>query len=156
MIVVVCGVKNSGKTTLLTKLVKKLAEHGKKVAVIKHDGHDFECDIPGTDSYRLSRAGAYGTAVFSKNRIFIHKEKGSETEENLIKMFPEADIIFIEGLKASAYPKIEVIRKEISDQPSSNPEGRFLIVTDWESTKFNEETKRFEDIDGILKCIERL
>ena len=25
---------------------------GLKVAVIKHDGHDFEADVPGTDSYR--------------------------------------------------------------------------------------------------------
>ena len=71
-IVAVCGVKNSGKTTLLAELVKELTARGKLAAVIKHDGHDFSCDIPGTDSFLLKEAGAYGTAVFSDSRIFIH------------------------------------------------------------------------------------
>ncbi|MBO5460260.1 MAG: molybdopterin-guanine dinucleotide biosynthesis protein B [Ruminococcus sp.] len=153
MIIAVCGVKNSGKTTLLENLIKGLTEKGKKVAVIKHDGHDFECDIPDTDSYRMSKAGAYGTAVYSAQRMFIHKQIPGVRSEDLIAMFPEADIIFIEGLKVSSYPKIEVIRKEISDCPVSNPEGRFLIVTDWEDGKFQEETKKFEDIEGIIAKI---
>ena len=62
-IVAVCGVKNSGKTTLLAGLVEELVARGKKVAVIKHDGHDFSCDIPGTDSDRLKKAGAYGLSL---------------------------------------------------------------------------------------------
>ncbi|MDO4556353.1 MAG: molybdopterin-guanine dinucleotide biosynthesis protein B, partial [Lachnospiraceae bacterium] len=48
----VSGYKNSGKTTLLTHLIEELTERGYKVAVIKHDGHDFESDVPGTDSWR--------------------------------------------------------------------------------------------------------
>ena len=73
-VAVICGVKNSGKTTLITRLVRLLSEKGIRTAVIKHDGHDFECDIPGTDSYRIREAGAYGTAVFSKYRSFVYKE----------------------------------------------------------------------------------
>ena len=77
-IIAVCGVKNSGKTTLLVKLVKNLTERGVKTAVIKHDGHDFSCDVEGTDSYRMKESGAYGTAVFSEQRIFIHKSGTGE------------------------------------------------------------------------------
>ncbi len=73
-IIAVCGVKNSGKTTLLEKLVKELSKRGVKTAVIKHDGHDFACDIEGTDSYRLFEAGAYGTAVFYDSRILVHNK----------------------------------------------------------------------------------
>lgn len=155
-IVAVCGRKNSGKTTLLVKIIEKLAERNKKAAVIKHDGHDFACDIPETDSYKLKKAGAYGTAVYSENRIFIHKDRETERAEELIQLFPEAEIIFIEGLKTSSYPKIEVVRKGISEFPISNPEGRFLIVTDIEKEKFEEKTVGFDELEEILECIEQI
>ena len=152
--IAVCGLKNSGKTTLLAGLVERCAAYGLKTAAIKHDGHDFTCDVPETDSYRLKEAGAFGVAVFSENRVFIHKEtKGRLPAEELIRQFPEADIVFVEGLKDSSYPKIEVIRKEISDAPVSNPEGRFLIATDWEPGRFQEETADLNDIDTIFRKI---
>ena len=98
IIISVCGVKNSGKTTLLAGIVKELIKRGKKPAVIKQDGHDFSCDVLGTDSWILKEAGAYGTAVFSDSRIFIHKTGTGEGEKELIRMFPEADVILIEGM----------------------------------------------------------
>ncbi|CVI71646.1 Molybdopterin-guanine dinucleotide biosynthesis adapter protein [Clostridiales bacterium CHKCI001] len=101
----ISGYKNSGKTTLITKLIPELKQRGYRVAVIKHDGHDFEADVPGTDSYRHQKAGAYGTAVFSSNRILITKECRKPNEIQLMEAFPEADIILIEGLKNSDYPK---------------------------------------------------
>ncbi|MBR2528508.1 MAG: molybdopterin-guanine dinucleotide biosynthesis protein B [Blautia sp.] len=153
-IIAVCGIKNSGKTTLIEKLVGILSRQGVKVAVIKHDGHDFSCDIPGTDSHRFSQAGAYGTAVFSDQRMFVHKRGTREREKDLICLFPEADLIFLEGMKDSTYPKIEVIRKEISRQPVSNPTGRFLIVTDLPLDSFQEKTLSLNDGEGILHEIQ--
>lgn len=152
-VIAVCGVKNSGKTTLLAGLIKELGARGKKTAVIKHDGHDFSCDIPGTDSYLLKEAGAYGTAVFSDSRVFIHKTGTGEGEKELMGMFPEADIIFIEGMKDKGFPKIEVIREGISTQPVSNPEGRFLLVTDRDPGDYQEETAGFEEIGRIVDRI---
>ena len=152
-IVAVCGIKNSGKTTLLEKLVAGLDKRGMKVAVIKHDGHDFACDIPGTDSYRLSEAGAYGTAVFSEFRSFVHKKGTNERAKDLIQYFPEADIIFVEGMKDSRYPKIEVIREGVSVHPASNQEGRFLIVTDRDPGEYQEQTAGFGEIDRIIGMV---
>lgn len=101
----VSGYKNSGKTTLITRLLPVLVSRGYRVAVIKHDGHDFESDVPGTDSYRHQKAGAYGTAVFSGKRMMLTKEIQGVDETRLSAAFPEADIILIEGLKNSPYPK---------------------------------------------------
>ena len=152
-VISICGLKNSGKTTLITRLTEALSISGYKVAVIKHDGHDFECDIPGTDTNRFTMSGAYGVACFSDDRTFIHKQGTGDSADELIKLFPEADIIFVEGLKDSNLDKIEVIRKEISDEPVSNPEGRFLIATDWAEGTFNEETANINDIDAIVSSI---
>lgn len=152
-IFVICGVKNSGKTTLLEGLVKTLTKRGFNVAAIKHDGHDFLCDIEGTDSDRLKKAGAYGVAVFSEQRVFIHKEEKNIEITKMIEQFPEADFLLIEGMKESCYPKIEVIRKSISKEPVSNPEGRILLATDWEEGVFEEQTiplNEVEKIAGIL------
>lgn len=158
-VIAVCGVKNSGKTTLLARLIGELTKRGAKVAVVKHDGHDFSCDVPGTDSDRLHRAGAYGTAVFSKNRIFLHKEVEGALETDLIRQFPEADLIFLEGLKNSAYPKIEVVRRAISKKPVSNPEGRFLIVTDCSGEEIRQweiGQERIVDFEHLEEMIEEI
>lgn len=112
----VSGVKNSGKTTLITKLLPILEAQGLKVATIKHDGHDFETDVPGTDTFAHFQAGAYGTAVFSDYKYMVVKEQPGEapekrlTPEQMAVWFPEADLILLEGFKDSAYPKLEIIR----------------------------------------------
>lgn len=120
----ISGYKNSGKTTLITKLVPLLTEKGYKVAVIKHDGHDFSGDVPGTDTFRQHQAGAYGTAVYSSRHFMVNKKCASVTEKELIPLFPEADIILIEGLKHSDYPKY------ICDYPNKivNPQEIELLA----------------------------
>lgn len=110
----ISGIKNSGKTTLITRLLPILNQSGLKVATIKHDGHDFTGDVPGTDTYRHMASGAYGTAVFSNYRFMAVKQQDHVTEEDLCKLFPEADLILLEGFKESKYPKIEVVRKGVS------------------------------------------
>ncbi len=155
-IIDICGVKNSGKTTLITGLVKLYVSRGLNVAVIKHDGHDFDCDMPGTDTRAFTDSGAYGTACFSENRMFVHRKGTGEKEDQLIALFPEADIIFIEGLKNSSFDKIEVIRAGVSDAPASSPEGRFLIATDLPAESFDERTADINDMERIASIIDAL
>lgn len=75
LILAVCGVKNSGKTILIQKLIPLLQNQGLKVAAVKHDGHDFEPDVPGTDSHSFWKAGAVGTAIFSDSKYMVNPEK---------------------------------------------------------------------------------
>jgi molybdopterin-guanine dinucleotide biosynthesis protein B len=112
-VVAVCGTKKSGKTTLLSGILPLLREKGIKVAVIKHDGHDFDPDVKGTDSYRLRTAGALGVAVYSAKRFMVVREE-RPTVEDMIFCFKDMDLILLEGGKNSPYPKLEVIRDGIS------------------------------------------
>ena len=152
-VIAVCGVKNSGKTTLIEKLLKELTKRQIKTAVIKHDGHDFCGDVQGTDSWRFSQAGAYGIGVYSSQRMLIHKEKKDVNVEIMSEMFPEAELILLEGGKESCYPKIEVVRQGISTTPVSNPEGRFLLVTDYPLEQFSEVSLGFDEIEQIVEEI---
>ena len=127
----VCGVKNSGKTTYIEKLIAELTAQGRKVAVIKHDGHDFEGDRPGTDTYRYHQAGAVETVIFSKNRYMMNVDRKIDLQQ-LLDQFSDADIVLVEGLKQSAFHKIEIVRSGISDELSCNRENLIAVVTDLE------------------------
>ena len=85
-VLAVSGAHNSGKTTLLEKLIPLLRARGLKVGVIKHDGHDFTPDVPGTDSFRLREAGAEGVAVFSGSRYLL-TEEFRLNEQDLLALF---------------------------------------------------------------------
>ncbi len=119
-VLAVSGAHNSGKTTLLEKLIPVLRSRGLKVGVIKHDGHDFTPDVPGTDSYRLREAGAEGVAVYSGQRYLV-TELLHLTEQDLLALFERHgyDLVLMEGYKSSGWPKIEVVRKAISETPVS-------------------------------------
>ena len=125
----ISGVKNSGKTTLICRLLEIFKDKGLKVAVLKHDGHDFVPDVPGTDTYCQLQSGAYGTAVFSAGKYMLVKQQPQISEKELAEFFPEADLILLEGFKYSTYPKIEIIRKGNSAESVCNPEKLMAIAT---------------------------
>lgn len=127
---VISGVKNSGKTTMVAKLIPLLAAKGLKVATVKHDGHDFDADVPGTDSYRHFQAGALGTAIYSGTKFSVVKRQEGLTEQDMASFFPEADLILYEGFKWTDYPKIELVRAGNSEEPVCDPSTLLALATD--------------------------
>lgn len=128
-IAAVSGVKNSGKTTLITAMLPRLAAAGLNVAVIKHDGHRFQPEPAGTDTGRFLEAGAVGTAIFDGEKYKVVRREAVD-EAALIAQFPEADLILLEGFKYSAWPKLEVVRAVNSAAPVSDPATLLALVTD--------------------------
>lgn len=143
-ILAISGFKNSGKTTLITKIIPRLAELGLKVATIKHDGHDFEADREETDTYKHMEAGAVGSAIFSDNKYMIVNRKSID-ETYLFTEFNCADLILIEGMKDSLYPKIELLRGD--KQPIC--ENVLAIVSDMEHDSYI----NWNDMDSIVNVI---
>lgn len=129
-VVAVSGVKNSGKTTLLSKVIPLLRAGGLRVAAIKHDGHNFEPDRPGTDSHRLREAGADAVAVYSATRSMVTKEEAGPALEGLLALCREADLILLEGGKNSPCPKIEVVRGAVSGRSVCDPATLIALCTD--------------------------
>lgn len=131
VILAVSGVKNSGKTTLIENLLPLLSELLIRTAVIKHDGHGFTPDTPGTDSYRFFAAGACGSAIYDGENFSLSR-RASVSERELAELFPDVDLILLEGFKDSEYPKLELVRSGVSALPVCNAETCIALVSDFD------------------------
>jgi molybdopterin-guanine dinucleotide biosynthesis protein MobB len=142
---------NTGKTTLLEKLVPELKRRGLRVAVVKHDAHEFEIDREGKDSWRMTRAGAAVTAVASATKAVLMENRFIPIEE-LIDRIRDVDIILTEGWKHGPWPKIALQRGETGKPLPLPPEDCLAIVTD-----VPQETKTpclgFDDIGPLADIL---
>ena len=62
---------NTGKTTYLEKLIPCLKQACLLIAVIKHDGHDFQAGGEGKDSWRFVRVGAETVGGTAAGRVAL-------------------------------------------------------------------------------------
>lgn len=107
------GPSNSGKTTLIINITKKLQNSGFKVSIIKHDPMDKAVfDKEGKDSYKFSQTGA-DVAVVSPTRTTVF-QKQTSTVEQIIKKLDDFDFLLVEGLKTIPLPRICIQRDEIN------------------------------------------
>jgi molybdopterin-guanine dinucleotide biosynthesis protein B len=109
------GPSNSGKTTLILKIARKLIhEYKKEVAIIKHDPKDkARFDVEGKDSYKFSDTGAE-VIVTSPTRTTYFSQKNKELDE-MIRLFDKFDILLVEGLKNLPLPRISVFRNSLDE-----------------------------------------
>ena len=129
-VISIAGVSNSGKTTLIVKLVKELKSRGYKVATIKHSHHSFELDTEGKDSWLHTKAGADAVVVTSHNTLGVirHSPKEISLLEIINTYLQDMDIIIVEGYKSENIPKIEVFRTEISTELVCKDDKNLLAV----------------------------
>jgi len=117
MIVVsfVAASSNSGKTTLIEKVVTILKARGLRVAVIKHASGGFDLDRPARDSWRFQQAGADTVILVGPGRMALMKKTEHQlSSEEIERLAEDADIVIYEGFKKDAKNKIEVFRRSVS------------------------------------------
>lgn len=125
------GRSNSGKTTLIERVIPELVRVGYRVATIKHAGHGFNLDTEGKDSWRQKRAGASTVIVLSKGSLAMFSDVPEEIKvEDLRDRFLDhrIDLIIAEGWKSEGYPKIVVVRDQVGEVPVSL-QGLLAVVS---------------------------
>ncbi|MDD3653949.1 MAG: molybdopterin-guanine dinucleotide biosynthesis protein B [Desulfotomaculaceae bacterium] len=150
------GYSNSGKTTLLEKLITELKRRGYRVGVIKHTHHHVELDQPGKDTWRHARAGAEVVVLATPSGVSLARSYESDPgPEAVISMMDGVDLIIIEGYKRGKWPKIEVYRHVVSERPAIPREELLAVVSD---VPLDSEAPCFtlDDVAGVANLIERV
>jgi molybdopterin-guanine dinucleotide biosynthesis protein MobB len=105
----VSGPHDSGKTTVIEKLIPLLRERGLGVGAVKHTPHEVEGDVIGKDSWRLRRAGADPTAFVRPGATAVHA--GARELDDLLRLeFGECDIVLVEGYRSLPLRRVEIGR----------------------------------------------
>jgi molybdopterin-guanine dinucleotide biosynthesis protein B len=141
----IAATSNSGKTTLIEKVVRILKKRGLRVAVVKHASKGFELDHRGKDSWRFREAGADAMVLVGPDSLALIRTIEQEPSlQEIEEIVGNADIVIREGFKHDAVNKIEVFRTGVTGiQPlcladpsiialvSSDPVGVSIPRFDW-------------------------
>jgi molybdopterin-guanine dinucleotide biosynthesis protein B len=154
----ITGWKNSGKTTLTERLVTELVQRGFTVSTIKHAHHDFDIDVPGTDSFRHRAAGASEVAVVSANRWALMHEGRGNTEPTLPEILAHlspCDLVLVEGYKREDHLKIETRRKDTATRaPLADTDPHIVAVAaDYPISNASLPVFDLDEIAGIADFI---
>ena len=114
------GYSNSGKTTLIERLIPLLSRRGLRVSAIKNAHHGFDMDRPGKDSYRYREAGAGQVLIATALRwaLLTETPQRPASLDELLALLAPCDLVIIEGFKSEGQvPRIEVRRGGQSEPP---------------------------------------
>ena len=128
----VIGRPNSGKTTLIERLIPQFTRLGLTVATVKSLAH-FAIDTPGKDSWRHGRAGAEAYAVASSSQLALVTRLPAEMPLTDIvrRYFAGFDLVLCEGYRREAPHVIEVFRSGAGfPKMRSVPQELLAVVTD--------------------------
>ncbi len=121
-IIQIVGFQNSGKTTLIERLITACKEMKLAVGTIKHHGHGNAPDrvLLNKDSEKHQQAGALVTTVEGAGSLHLEAKKDKWELQEIVKIYEQLpiDIILVEGYKRMNYPKVVLVR---------NPQDEFLL-----------------------------
>ena len=149
----VSGYSNSGKTTLITRLIKNLNPEF-DIGYIKHDVHKFEIDKEGKDTQRAWSSGASRISI-SDSCHTAHIHKGTPTQMEMRSAFGGCDFVFLDGLKKARVNKLVLIddKKKILDFLSKGEIENVIVFIGQEETvedlPVNAPYFNRDDIPGI-------
>lgn len=111
----IVGYSDSGKTTLLIKIISHMKKQYRlNIASFKHDSHGGSLDKEGKDTWRHREAGANLSLIQSPSGLGLtmqqeHERSISELRK-IVQTLGNYDMIIVEGFKEEAYTKIVLIR----------------------------------------------
>ena len=154
-IICIVGRSQTGKTTLLEKLIPVLKGRGYRIGTIKHSHHVFDFDEVGKDSWRHKNAGAETVIIASPGKIAMVKNDHEGTLESLQNYFDDLDLVITEGYKGARKPKIEVVRAACHPEALLADDPNLIaIATDVQMTA-KVPVFGLEDIDQLADFIEK-
>jgi molybdopterin-guanine dinucleotide biosynthesis protein B len=152
----IVGRSDSGKTTLIEKLIPILKGRGYRIGTIKHDVHGFEMDREGKDTYRHFHSGADAVLISSPKKMALIKrhDEAPTLDELVARYHHDMDLVITEGFKRLDKPKLEVYRSAAHPQPlCTDADNRIALASD---IPLQVDCPRFDinDVEAIADFIE--
>jgi sulfur carrier protein ThiS adenylyltransferase len=156
-IAAVVGPGESGKTSLIERLVVELKKRGLSVAVIKHCSRAFNLDRPGKDSWRFWEAGSDGIELVSPEKTAIIQRRTDPAGDDRLASahFTHMDIVLVEGQHTTPnIPKVELLRKGVAERVTT-PLGELAAVVSDFDVDIPRPVFHFNQIREIADFLER-
>ena len=154
----IIGLKNSGKTYFVKKIISKLVSLNFRIASIKHAHDDFKIDQPNTDSYKHRQAGSEQIIISSSKRWAKIIELKNAKEKNLTELINELDkpdIVIVEGYKNENHLKIEIIKNPFNSSSFlfNNIKNVIALISDIKIDSFDNKQFKKNQVDEIVNYI---
>ncbi len=156
-IISIVGKSDSGKTTLIEKLIPELTRRGYRIGTVKHDVHGFEVDREGKDSWRHKQAGAHTVVISSPKKVALIRDVENDLtlEEIRKKLIQDVDLILSEGYKKDVEPKIEIFRKEKHKELLCTKDNNLVAIVSDKEFKVGVPCFFLDNIKGVADFIEK-
>ena len=154
-IICIVGRSQTGKTTLLEKLIPVLKGRGHRIGTIKHSHHIFDFDKIGKDSWRHKDAGAETVIIASPGKIAMIKNDHEGTLDSLQNFFADLDLVITEGYKGEQKPKIEVVRAARHKEALLADDPNLIAVATDVEMEMKVPVFGLEDVEQLADFIEK-
>lgn len=150
-VISIIGWSGVGKTTFFEKLIYVLKGKGVRLGVVKQDGHEFDVDKEGKDTWRFSKAGADEVAIYNGKHGAVMLNRPTDIDAVLSHM-TDVDLIITEGCHECDFPQIEVHRSCFDKLRCDRPDQLIALVTD-EELPNDVPQFGFSDVDKVAEFI---
>ncbi|OPY89080.1 MAG: Molybdopterin-guanine dinucleotide biosynthesis adapter protein [Syntrophus sp. PtaU1.Bin208] len=156
-VISIVGKSNTGKTTLIEKLIPELVKRGYRVATIKHHLHDFDIDIEGKDSWRHRQAGARATIVATPRKVALIEDVEEDFSIEVLRerYVHDVDLILTEGFKGNPHPKIEIYRAVLKRELLCGSADNLLALASDTPLNIGVPCLDINDTRGLADLIEK-
>lgn len=150
------GFSDSGKTTLISRLVEHYQKQGIRTGVIKHDAHGHYKEAAGTDSSLYIQSGAAAAAVVSPESHIIFRRESKSLMEIVNELQTKGlDLILVEGFKKESHDQIALFRNaEQADIVHHLPKPPVAFAAPLELKEHGDEDIPFYDLEDVPSIAE--
>ena len=148
------GYSNTGKTTLIEKLIVLYTAQGRRVSAVKNAHHGFDMDRPGKDSFRYREAGALQVLIATGQRWALLSEvrEGPMPLDALLHQLAPCDLVLVEGFKSEgSFPRIEVRRATNTEPPLFPHDANVVAIAADHAIDTRERPLPVLDLNDVTK-----
>lgn len=133
VVIGIYGKSNTGKTTLIVDIIKKLTNEGFKIASVKITNKKIGIDTKGKDTWRHAQAGSNLVVLSSPKETDFLVKKSLDISETirLISQIDKYDLILVEGANDKHIPKIRIGDIDIRENTIFTYSGDFKDIIEF-------------------------